>query len=186
MKSYLESKNLTAGDWSELELLLIPKRLKNKEYLIQENSVSKELVWIQKGMLRSFYYNDKSEEITYCITFENSLMTALSSFISGSPSQENIQAIGDVELLSISKENVQHLCEESLKWTVFFKSLVEEQFIELENKLFNIQRHDAKKRYQKLITEFPIYVQHIPVQYLASYLNITARHLSRIRKEITL
>jgi len=177
---------MTEADCEALELLTKTKKFKNKEFLIQENSVSKEIVWIKKGMLRSFYYNNKGEEITYCIAFENSLMTALSSFISGTPSQENIQTIGDVELISITKENVDKLCENNLKWTNFFKIMIEEQFIELENQLFNIQRYTAKKRYEKLMSEFPVYVQRIPVQYLATYLNITPRHLSRIRKEINL
>ncbi len=36
-----------------------------------------------------------------------------------------------------------------------------------------------------LLTNHPEYIQQIPLQYLASYLGITQRHLSRIRKEIT-
>jgi len=31
----------------------------------------------------------------------------------------------------------------------------------------------------------PEYIQHIPLQYLASYLGVSQRHLSRIRKEIS-
>jgi len=186
MQQYNISKNLSEEDWLTLEPLTKTRTLNNKDFLLLEGDVAKEIYWIKKGMLRSFYYNEKKEEITYCITFENSLMTALTSFISGSPTPENIQAIGQVELLAIHKESVDRLCANSLKWTTFFKQLIEEQFMVLENKLFNIQKYSAKKRYEKLIEEQPQYVQHIPVQYLASYLNVTPRHLSRIRNEVQL
>ena len=41
------------------------------------------------------------------------------------------------------------------------------------------------QRYGNLIKNQPEYIQNIPLQYVASYLGITQRHLSRIRKEIT-
>jgi len=186
MREYITSKKLNEEDWLTLAPSITTRTLHNKDFLLVQGDVAKEIYWIKKGMLRSFYYNEKNEEITYCITFENSLMTALSSFISGLPTPENIQAIGPVELLVIHKDSVDKHCKNSLKWTTFFKQLIEEQFMVLENKLFNIQKYSAKKRYEKLIEEQPQYVQQIPVQYLASYLNITPRHLSRIRREIEL
>ncbi len=187
MKDYFISQHLlTEQEWKELECLTHQKVLQNKEVLIHEGRIAKELVWIEKGMLRSFYLNDKSEEITYCLTFEKSLMTALSSFITGKASEETIQSIGTTHLYSISKESVDQLCHDNLKWTQFFKTLIEEQYIELENKLFSIQKHNAKVRYEKLLKEYPHYIQQVPVNFLATFLNITPRHLSRIRKEVDL
>lgn len=160
------------------------KVLQDKEFLIQQGCVSKEITWIKKGMLRSFYLSEKNEEITYCFGFEGSLMTALSSYISNSPTQENIQSVGETELLSVQKEVIDKLCVNSLEWTIFFKQLIEDQFIELEDKLFNIQKYSAKTRYLKLLENQPQYIHNIPLQYLATFLNVTPRHLSRIRKEI--
>ncbi|MNT98592.1 hypothetical protein D3C72_2412100 [compost metagenome] len=58
------------------------------------------------------------------------------------------------------------------------------QYLELEKRLFIFQKDKAKKRYIDLLENQPGYVQKIPLQYLASYLGITPRHLSRLRKEI--
>jgi ribosomal protein L10 len=58
--------------------------------------------------------------------------------------------------------------------------------MELETRFFQLQRDSAAQRYSTLLTNHPDYIQNIPLQYLASYLGITQRHLSRIRKEITL
>lgn len=81
------------------------------------------------------------------------------------------------------KADVDKLCADSIVWTNFFKQLLEEQFMELEEKLFDIQRLEAKDRYLKLLHNHPHYIQQIPGIYLASFLNVTPRHLSRIRKE---
>ncbi|MNL38520.1 hypothetical protein D3C87_1607400 [compost metagenome] len=64
--------------------------------------------------------------------------------------------------------------------------IAEQQYLELENRLFLFQKEKAKERYIDLLKNQPLYVQQIPLQYLASYLGITPRHLSRLRKEIVL
>ena len=76
---------------------------KKGECFIQEGEVCEEVTFVLNGILRSYYLTDKGEEITYCITFPNNFMTAYSSYITGMKSQENIQAITNVELLSFSK-----------------------------------------------------------------------------------
>ncbi|MNY26270.1 hypothetical protein D3C86_1601080 [compost metagenome] len=62
--------------------------------------------------------------------------------------------------------------------------IAEQQYLELEKRLFLFQKEKAKKRYMDLLENQPDYVQQIPLQYLASYLGITSRHLSRLRREI--
>jgi hypothetical protein len=42
----------------------------------------------------------------------------------------------------------------------------------------------AELRYKKLIDNQPEIIQHVPIQYIASYLGIKPQSLSRIRKQI--
>ncbi|MFN8416748.1 MAG: Crp/Fnr family transcriptional regulator [Cytophagaceae bacterium] len=158
---------------------------KKGECFIQEGEVCEEVTFVLNGILRSYYLTDKGEEITYCITFPNNFMTAYSSYITGMKSQENIQAITNVELLSFSKQSLQKLLVGNIQWMEFSKMIAEYQYMELEKRIFNLQRTSAAQRYEELMRDKPEYIQHIPLQYLASYLGITQRHLSRIRKEIT-
>ena len=83
------------------------------------------------------------------------------------------------------KEAVDQLVKDDLNWTRFLKMIAEEEYLELENRFFQLQRDSAAQRYKALLGNQPDYVQKIPLQYLASYLGITQRHLSRIRKEIS-
>lgn len=159
------------------------KRLKKSEYFIKEGETCKHVTFVLSGSLRSYYISDKDDEITYCITFPNNFMTAYSSYLTSQPTQENIQAITETELLILSKESADELAKEHPNWVHFLKIMAEHQYIELEKKIFQLQKSDATKRYSDLMKNQPEYIQKIPLQYLASYLGISQRHLSRIRKE---
>lgn len=175
---------LTNADIHDFQHLGIIKHLQKGDFFISEGKSCKEAAFIKSGILRSFFTPESGEEITYCITFPNTLMTAYSSFITSLPTLENIQAMAPCELLVIQKTDIDQLAKSSISWITFFKIIAEQQYIELEKRLFLFQKEKAKKRYMDLLENQPTYVQQIPLQYLASYLGITPRHLSRLRKEI--
>jgi CRP-like cAMP-binding protein len=186
IKHFLESFNiLTDIEIDSFNQLLTHKLVKKSEYFIKEGETCKQVAFVLSGSLRSYYTSDKDEEITYCITFPNSLMTAYSSFLTAQPTQENIQAITETELLIIQKSKFEIIVQQNPNWIYFLKTIAEQQYIELEKRIFQLQKSDATKRYADLMKNQPEYIQKIPLQYLASYLGISQRHLSRIRKEIT-
>lgn len=186
IKNYLKSFNILTDDEIENLILVTTKRDLNKaDYFIRQGETCKEVAFVLSGTFRSFYISDKGEEITYCITFPNNLMTAYSSFITGQSTDENIQAITSVALLIIPKNKIDYLASKNPNWIKFLKIVAEQQYIELEKRIFQLQKNNAFHRYMDLIKNQPEYIQNIPLQYLASYLGITQRHLSRIRREIS-
>ena len=186
IKNYLQSFNILTD--KEIENFIkscTKKDLKKTDYFIREGDICREVAFILSGTLRSYYVTNKGEEITYCITFPNNLMTAYSSFITGQSTEENMQAITSVELMVIPKNKINELASENHNWMKFLKIIAEQQYVELEKRIFQLQKNNALQRYNDLIINQPKYIQNIPLQYLASYLGITQRHLSRIRKEIS-
>lgn len=165
--------------------LMHSKTIKKGDFLIQEGKTCQEVAFLNSGILRTFFRSESGEETTYCITFPGVLMTAYSSLITGKPTIENIQALVTCDLLLIQKSDLDHLSETNPNWVRFLKIIAEQQYLELETRVFQFQQEKAKKRYLDLLQYQPIYVQQIPLQYLASYLGITSRHLSRLRKEIS-
>jgi len=185
MRSYLQSFNLLTD--AEIETLMAnarQKTLKKGEFFITGDKVCKEVAFIKSGILRSFYTSTHADEFTYCLTFPNQFMTAYSSFITGNPTIENIQAMSEVELLIINKAVIDDLAEVSINGLKLLKTIAEQQYLHLEKRVFMYQKDNAKERYQELFNTHRDYIQQIPVKYLASFLAITPRHLSRLRKEI--
>lgn len=186
LKKYLESfQILTEEEICLFESLVLPKQLKKDEYYIQEGKVSQNVSFVHSGLLRSFYYNSNGEDVTYCFTFSNSFITAYSSFLTQTSTAENIQALTDIELFSISRDQILQLEKSSVNWLLLFKSIAEQEYVKMEKRIFLLQKETAEKRYDDLLKNKAKYLQHIPLNYLASYLGVSQRHLSRIRKAIS-
>ncbi|WP_293305122.1 Crp/Fnr family transcriptional regulator [Pedobacter sp. UBA5917] len=185
MQNYLQSFNILLP--SEIDAFVVnatPRKLKKGEFFITEHHICREIAFIKSGILRSYYTSANAEEYTYCLTFPNQFMTAYSSLITGNPTVENIQAMSDVDLMIIKKEVVDDLADSSINGLKLLKTIAEQQYLHLEKRIFMYQKDAAKERYLELFKSYPDYIKQIPVKYLASFLAITPRHLSRLRREI--
>jgi CRP-like cAMP-binding protein len=187
MKQFLKALQiLSEEEIQDLEVLLYERTIPKNDFLIQQGQVCNEIVFIKSGILRSFYITSGGEEITNCITFENELMSAYSSFISQSPTNENIQALAVTRLQIINKTDLLNLYNKNINWQEVGRILAEMQYVELEKRIVSFQKKNATQRYQELLKNHPNYIQYIPLKNLASFLGITTRHLSRLRKEVSL
>lgn len=185
MKNYLKTFDfLTDEDIVLFESKIKQKTIKKGEFFIQEEKTCAEVAFIVSGAFRSFYYSSNEEEVTYCFSFANSFVSAYSSFLAQTKTQENIQALTDCDLLCISKADIVALEHASINWIKFSKLVAEEQYMKLEKRVFQLQKETADKRYADLVQNEPELLQLIPLNFLSSYLGITQRHLSRIRKSI--
>jgi CRP-like cAMP-binding protein len=186
IRNYLKSFNILSNDEIDLfESKVTYKKFEKGHFFIKEGKTCKEVAFVISGLFRSFYYSSSEEEVTYCFTFSNSFVSAYSSFLSQTKTVENIQALTDIELLTISRDEILKLESSSTNWLKFFKFIAEQEYIKMEKRIFILQKESAEKRYQDLLTNDPEYLQLIPLNYLSSYLGITQRHLSRIRKLIS-
>ncbi|MDO6758719.1 Crp/Fnr family transcriptional regulator [Tamlana sp. 2_MG-2023] len=186
MRNYLETFGiLTTEDIDLLEKKVVLKKLKKGEFFIKEGQTSTEVGFVTSGLFRSFYYSSLEEEVTYCFTFSNTFVSAYSSFLSQNKTVENIQALTDTEILTISRRDILKLEESSTNWLKFFKLIAEQEYIKMEKRIFLLQKESAEKRYRDLLENHPEFLQLIPLNFLSSYLGITQRHLSRIRKAIS-
>jgi len=187
LNSFLASFRIFTDQEIEEALGLFSKRsLKKGDYFIREGQLCSEVAFIEKGALRSFYVSPDGKEMTYCFRFPGEMVAAYSAFITGKGSVEYIQALSDVEMRVIPKEKIDSLLSKSPSWILFLKIIAEQQYLEMEDRVFRLQRDSAPERYQNLLDNQPEYIQQISVQHLASYLGITQRHLSRIRKQVVL
>lgn len=183
LKHYLSSQGIFSDGEIEQFLELVDYKVIAKgDFFVQEGNVCEKFAFVISGIFRSYYYSSEEEEITYCFSFPDSFLTAYSSFISGTKSVENIRAVTNTELFLVHKNKIEQLIKENKSWLFFAKKIAEEHYIFLENRIFQLQKEKAEKRYVNLLKEHPNYLNEIPLQYLASYLGITQRHLSRIRR----
>ena len=184
--AYFNSFGIFSAEEITATVKLFESRLLNKgDFFVREHEKNSEVAFIQSGIFRSFYTSADCNDTTYCFRFPQDMLAAYSSFITGNPSTESMQAIAPANLLVIQKSTIDELEAQNPKWTMFLKLIAEQQYLELENRVFQLQKETALYRYTSLLNSHPELIREIPLQYLASYLGITQRHLSRIRKQIS-
>lgn len=183
MEEYLKSFNLLTPQ--EIDLAVRAGRfqtIKKNDYFIREGQVCRQVGFVCSGIFRSFYHNSQGEEITYCFTFEGTFATAYSSFITQQNTVENICAVTDVEIFVIPKSAIDQFEKNSSNWLRLTKLIAEQEFLKMEHRVFTLLKESAENRYAELVDKHPDYLMLIPLNQLASYLGITQRHLSRLRK----
>lgn len=183
MKSLFRSLNiLSETELAQLDNLSGKRYLRKGEYLISHGETAHEIVYISSGILRLFYLNQNGHEITSCLSFEGQLLSAYSSFITQQPTEENIQAVSDTELLVLTRESLDYLYNSGPSWQQAGRILTEMQYVELAERVMSFQKFSAAERYHELLQKQPKYIQSIPQHQIASYLGITPRHFTRLRK----
>src|SRR6476619_3284345 len=98
-KKITQKISITEDEWNYCKSLFKPKKLRKRQYLLQEGDVCKYQAFVEKGILRSFTVDEKGAEHILQFASEGWWMADLSSYITGEPSLFNMDALEDVELL---------------------------------------------------------------------------------------
>ncbi|MDX2045571.1 MAG: Crp/Fnr family transcriptional regulator [Chitinophagaceae bacterium] len=160
-----------------------PGQLERGEYFASEGKHSPWLAFIEKGVLQ-YFYNQDGKEITTYVVGQNGFAASLLSFLQKRPAQENIRAVTDAELWLIHKNDFDKLKSSVPGFKDFYISILEHQIVCIDESRFSLLTQSAEERYTNLLEKEPQLLQQLPLQFLASTLGITPRHLSRIRNKI--
>ena len=164
---YLSTKKLNAGD-----------------YLLREGSISKSIAFIEEGLVRLYYLND-GKEVTNCFCKEGTITTSYRSLITESESDFAIQVIEPSRLIVFSYDSLQQLYQQDLFWQQLGRLAAENEFITAERHQRFLSDLTATDRYLQILEHESDLLQRVPLNYLASYLQIAPETLSRIRKRIS-
>ena len=182
-----ENINLAEEEKELSRSFFIPKKLRKRQYLLQQGDVSKYVAFVEKGLLRSYIVNDKGAEHIIQFAFEGWWISDQFSFLTGEPSEYNIEAMEDCELLLLTKQAEEEMLQKIPKLERFFRILLQNSLIATQKRLASSLSQTAEERYSDLIKVCPKTLPHrIPQHMLASFLGITPETLSRIRRQLTL
>jgi CRP-like cAMP-binding protein len=159
------------------------KKLRKRQYLLQEGEVSKTENYVLKGCLRTYEVNDKGQEHVSQFSVEDWWVGDLYSFLTGTPSTYNIDCIEDSELLQFSRAALDEMYERVPKMERFFRILIQNAYIASTKRVASSMSKPALDRYIDFLKSYPHIDQRVPNHQVASYLGITPESLSRIRKQ---
>jgi len=159
--------------------LTLPKN----NYLVKNGDICASFCFIESGILHHSIQILEEEKTTY-LGLKNSCTSALKSFLQMIPSRKSIKALSDCNLLVIKQESFKNLLKNNKAFNQFYYNLIEKQIFLIDDYRIDLLTLSPEERYTKLLKNEPILLQKVPLRYLASFLGISSRHMSRIRKNI--
>jgi CRP-like cAMP-binding protein len=174
---------LTSDEVALIVAAFQPKKLRKKQYFLEEGNVCKYVGFIVKGAMRQYSVDDKGVEHIVHLYTENWWASDRESAIMLTPSKYNIDAWEDTELLIVTTADMLDLIEKIPSFGQMTRLLDHRSFIASQRRLNSTISNTAEKRYEEFAKNHPQFIQRFPQHLIASFLGITKETLSRIRKQ---
>lgn len=159
----------------------IKKKYAKNEFLVTEGKIDRNIYFIEKGAVRVFLQTEH-EELTIRFGYNQSFITALSSFIAGTPSEFYIQAIRASEIRVIAREDFMRLTQSEVHYLQLYNAILEGLVLQQLEREIDLLTPSPAERLRRVRQRSPQVFEEIPSRYIASYLRMTPETLSRIRK----
>ncbi|MDO5977975.1 Crp/Fnr family transcriptional regulator [Flavivirga spongiicola] len=176
-------KTIDLGD-SDLENILSkfqPKSFRKNEKMTSFGKISKYFKFIDSGLLRVYFIDKQAKEITIQIGIENMWIGDIHSFLTQTPSLYHIDILEDTTILQIHKTDLETLFLQVPIMERFFGLKVQRAYISLQERTLHQLNKSAEERYLEFKRKYNHIESRVPQYMIASYLNISPEHLSKVR-----
>lgn len=174
---------LPEPDFAAMQQRMVRQTVPKGGHLLKAGEVCTGIAFINKGHLRS-YCLVKGEEVTYNFWFEGNFITDYSSFLTRQPSAETHEALDDVEVITVSYDDMQDLYKQFPGWDKFGRLIAEFIIIGIAERNRAMLFLSPEEQYLNLMKTRPKVFANVPQHYIASYLGLRPESLSRIRKRL--
>ena len=179
-----EKVNLSEEEEEFIKQYLTPKKLRKKQYLLQEGDVCKHIAFVEKGALKAYVVDDAGAESIIQFALEGWVISDLYSFLTGEPATYNIDALENAELVLISKSAHEELLKKLPKYETYIRLQITGAYIALQKRLTSIISLPLEERYKNFLALYPNIAQRVPQHMIASYMGLTPETLSRVRSRM--
>lgn len=182
---YIEKKSgklLSEDDKGLLMVHFQPKKLRKRQYFLQEGDVCKYTGFIVKGSARTFTVDEKGNEQILKLSLEDWWLSDFESYYLLTPSRFNIEALEDLELLQTTHAQVEEFLVHIPAFSAMTNALSKNYTIANQRRMQAAINYTAEERYEDLVKNYPHFLQRFPQNMIASYLGLSPETLSRLKK----
>lgn len=178
--SFKYKHELSNQDLESFASILEKKELSKGELFLNNGQVSKYIQYVDKGLVRQFYYKN-GRDVTEHFTCENNVAVCIESFFRQEPTHLLIEALEPTILYCIPYTEIEILSFHKPEIGILYRRFLEATLILSQQKADSWRFESVRERYERFIKEYPQAAKRAPIAHIASYLLMTPESLSRVR-----
>lgn len=171
---------MTHDELDVLESILVPIKYAKGEIALSEGEICKNLLYIDKGLMRQFYFKH-GKEVTEHLAQDHTIVMCIESLFKEEPTKLQIEAIEPTVVYALPKADLERVAMHNVNIQILYRKILEESLIISQVHADLVRFETAQDRYKKLCKLMPQVVLRAPLVYIASYLQMTPETLSRVR-----
>lgn len=182
-------KNITEVSNKDLDKICSYFKIRDinkKSVLLTQGHIYKYEGFVLEGCFRVFTIDKKGHENTLYFATKSWWLIDNDSFMNQHPSNLNIQALEDSQVLLIKREDKMELYNTLPVVEKLFRIMSQKALVAWQRRLIRNHSLTAEERYYHFIQTYPDIVSKINDRQISSYLGITHEFLSKIKRKHTL
>ncbi|PSR12045.1 MAG: cyclic nucleotide-binding protein [Bacteroidetes bacterium] len=176
---------LTAAEKDELGRRAKTRKIKRRQFVLQENDVCRHYTFVVEGCLKMYLVDEQGKEHNLQFAAENDWIADIGSFHTEQPSQLYLEALEPTQIIQLEKPDLLYLYTHYPTFDRNFRVLIEDQYVALQRRLLQQISAPAEERYRSFLAQYPQLAARLPNTQIASYLGITPEFLSKVRKALS-
>jgi len=161
---------------------LVSFEVKKDEVLVEENSYCHYMYFILKGALMGRTTYNGKKIVTY-MSIENEFVSSISGLHGTNVSKEEISAIEDCSIIAIHNDVLQRLFLTQFDINYLFRVMVEKYYMDAQERTHIVRVGSAKERFLYFAQTKPEHMERLPLEYVASLLDMKPLTLINIKKQ---
>ena len=156
------------------------------DQLEREGDPARWLAYVTKGCFKYVTHgiSDDKEHITW-FSFEGEFVVDYPVYLYARPARTSIVAMMPSRVLRVTGEQMKQFFDQS-KETMELRAVIAEHILnQFHSRYIDLHRTKPRERYDMLLQRCPGIVEHLDLQDIASFLNVTPNTISKIRRDIT-
>lgn len=176
---------MTRDELDILENILVPMKFAKGQMILSEGEICKHIYYIEKGLVRQFYFK-KGKEVTEHMAVEGNIVMCIESLFKEEPTSLQVEALEPVLIYALPKARLEEVALHNVNIQILYRKILEESLILSQIHADLLRFETAQDRYRKMCKLATQVTLRAPLVYIASYLQMTPETLSRVRSNIVL
>ncbi|HVW59192.1 MAG TPA: Crp/Fnr family transcriptional regulator [Puia sp.] len=156
------------------------RKLRRKQFLLQEGEVTKNAIFVVSGLLRMYSIDKNGFEHILQFAPPGWWIGDIKSFISQQPGSLYIDALEDSGIILMERTHLDQLYKKVPSFERFFRILAENALATYQQRLTDNLGLPAIERYNSFCRLYPSLIECLPQKQVASYIGVTPEFLSKM------